>query len=40
MAWQLCILSNSRRFARIAMPLQGVVTCKSDISHVEGFPGT
>jgi hypothetical protein len=40
MVWQLCNLSNSRCIVSFAMPMHGVATRKSDISHVEGFPGT
>ncbi len=40
MAWQIYNLSNSRSRAGFVMPMHLVATCKSDISHVEGFPGT
>ena len=40
MARQHVNLSHSRCSAIFTMPMHGVATRKSDISHVEGFPGT
>jgi hypothetical protein len=40
MAWLNVSFGSSRSDVGFAMPMHNVSTCKSNISHVEGFPGT